>query len=185
MKLEIKNQLNKYFHIKNEKLVNKILWSIKWRQECYWEVWFSRHEFDKFNTSEKVLREVIDNLRQNWLLVLKWKRKSNNNKFLCNVYEISYELKQILSLLRKSIEFLNEKIIQWNKESNLSQILNWYWFQTFRNGRIWTKKSNITYNKRTNCVSDWQLWTHYNLFNFLKFALWISTIDLILTQNIW
>lgn len=178
MKLEVKRLLETYFDIKDEKLLNKVLWAIKWRQDCYWEVWLSRCENKKFNTSERQLSQVIKNFRENDFLILKARVKWNNNKYLCNVYDVWCKLKQILSLLLTFTEFLNEKIIKWSKE-NFEWKLNDYWIKSFRNWRLFERKSKITYNKRNYCITDWSKWQHYNLFNFLKEYFWVNTKDMI------
>jgi len=178
MKLEVKRLLETYFEIKNEKLINTIVWTIKWRQDCYWEVWLSRCENKNFNTSERQLSSIIQNLRKNWLLILKERRQGNNNKFLCNVYEISQELKQILSLLLTYTEFLNEKIVKWSKE-NFESKLNEYGIKHFRNWRLLDKKWKITYNKRTFIITDWKINKHYNLFNFIKELYWLDSKTLL------
>ena len=185
MKLEVKRLLQTYFDVKDEKLLNKVLWSIKWRQDCYWEVWLSRCETEKFNTTQRQLRDVIENFRKNDFLILKERRKWDNNKWLCNVYEIWSKLKQILSLLQTYIEFLNEKIIKWSKE-HFEWKLQEYWIKYFhRNWRLFERKSKITYSKRNFVITNWKINKHYNLFEFLKEYYWLNTIQLIKEINLW
>lgn len=177
MKIEVKRSIQNYFEVKNEKLTNRILWAIKWRNECYWEVWISRKETDKFQTTERQIRDIIQNLRDAWLLKLKERRQSTKNKYLCNVYELSQEFKQILNLLQNYIEFLNEKIVQWSKEN--FEIKLWeYGIKYFRNGRLLNNKWKITYNKRTFIITNWETNKHYNLFNFIKEIYGLSALQL-------
>ena len=72
MKQEIKTFFKKYWvniNSKNEKIINKIIWSIKSRYECYWEIGISRKEFKKFWATEDKVRKILEKLQKIWFLL--------------------------------------------------------------------------------------------------------------------
>lgn len=175
MKLEIKQLFKKYWiniNSKNEKIINKIIWSIKSRYESYWEIWISRKEFKKFSCSEDKIRKILEKLQKIWFLLKKWQRKSDHNNFLCNIYYLSDNFLFILWFLKNSIEFLNEKIINFNKNADIKAIFNIFWIN-FRKNKI-DKKTSFSFQK--NIITNWKIWKSQNLFNFLKEKFWFKNI---------
>lgn len=162
--------------LSNEKGVNKVLWAIKARQETYGEVGISRYEHKRFGFTEKQLRNIIQTMRNLGFLILKGKATADNG-YLCNVYELWEPLKQILSWLKSWIENLNEKIVAFNSHTPIT-ILQRFGVQVFKNWRLYSTKSKITYNRRTKAITNWKTWTHYSLFNFIKSITGNSVIEL-------
>lgn len=178
MKTEIRYILeNAWLEIKKEKIINKIIWALKGRFEKYKTVWISRKEFLKFWVSEKQMYLIIENLKDLWLINLVWYENIKTSKYKACIYNISKVLKQVFWLLSYFIKDFNEKIIKFNKW-NIENILNNLWIKTFRNWRIFERKSKITFNKRIWVITDWKEDKHYNLFNFLKKTFSLKNIDL-------
>lgn len=179
MKQEIKTILKKYWvniNSKNENIINKIIWSIKSRYECYWEIGISRKEFKKFSASEDKIRKILEKLQKIWFLLKKWQRKSDHNNYLCNIYDLSDNFLFILWFLKNSIEFLNEKIVNFNKNADIKAIFINFWI-SFRKNKI-DKKTSFSLKK--NIITNWKNWKTENLFNFLKNRFWFKNINFLL-----
>jgi hypothetical protein len=178
MKIEIKNILNNcWLKIKNEQVINKIIWALKGRFEKYHDIWISRKEFLKFWVTERQMYLIIEELKDLWLIKLNWYKRIINNKYKICIYEISSVLKQIFWLLSYFIKDFNKKIIEFNKW-DIENILNKFWIKTFNNWKLFDRKSKITFSKRKWVITNWKELKHYNLFNFLKETFWLSSINL-------
>lgn len=183
MNIEIKNKLKKYwFNIKEQYIewLSSLLKSIKWRNIKYWEISLSRKETKKFWLSERQLNNFIQKALEKWLLKYKYKKLVWNIwkwfKKYCNIYDLSNEFIELLSLISWWIEKLNNKIIKFNKKSDIYDVLSWLWLKlNYKRRKInWTK---ITYSKKW-AITNWKTDEHFNLFNFIKNYLWLSTYSL-------
>ena len=99
MKIEVKSILkNCWLNIKNEQVINKIIWALKGRFEKYNYIWISRKEFEKFWVKEREMYLIIEDLKDLWLVKLVWYTKIVKSKYKVCVYELSSILKQIFWL---------------------------------------------------------------------------------------
>lgn len=153
--------------------LKKILRSIAWRANKYWTFWLSRHEWEKFDTTQDKLRYIIKKLKQEWYITLEW--YESHESFRANpvraIYKATDKLLDLVRTFTESVKDMNEKIITWCKNQNPVQTLRDFWVQIFNGGRIWKKKSSITINKETWAIKDWKTWKSYNLYNYLRESL--------------
>lgn len=91
----------------------KILLAIKQRYKKYWIIWISRLEHIRFWVSERKMQSIIDKLRKEGFIVLKWYRTCK--KFRCCIYSVSKKLKKILE---KTKEFVKKpfNLLQYTSE---------------------------------------------------------------------
>ena len=176
MKDEIKQILEaKGWKIKNETLVNKVLWSFKWRFNKHWKIIFSRKEFNKFWTTERKLRWVIDAFRWTWLLEQIWKERKDGNRYYSNVYSISEELKSIFDKLVWGIKDLYKKVWEF-VSNNWIEVLKDFWIKLFNEKRKLIEKK-ISFGKRWQ-IKNWKTWKWYNIFSYLMEKEWFSCFEL-------
>lgn len=100
------------------KKLYKILFSIQARLRDFWDIGFSRYEYDKFQVSEKTLRNIIEYLRAFWILEFshttmstKKARILNRDFQKCNVYKVSEDFKEMIEsfvrFCKKTFEYLD------------------------------------------------------------------------------
>ena len=109
---------------------------IKYRNKKYWKIGLSRLEHSRIWLSQRELQKIINYLRKNNLLkkidMIRW----NNNKFLCNIYELSNDFvnylqtikefakKQYLSII-SNIEAIQSRFSYINKKNKIIFEKNW------------------------------------------------------------
>lgn len=151
-------------------LVKKILLSITWRARTYETFWLSRHEHEKYKTTQDKLRYIIKKLKAEWYITLEWYEP--NPSFPANPirakYKATTKLFDLVKSFAKSIENMNEKIIDWCKNQKPFDLMRSFWLEVTTGGRIGGKESKITVNKRTWSVTNWKEWKSWNLFWYLR-----------------
>lgn len=148
--------------------IKAILLSISWRSKKYWTFWLSRHEWQKYDTTQDKLRYIIKKLKQEWYITLEWYEP--NPAFRANpvraVYRATSKLFDLIKSFTQKIVDLNDKIISWCASQNPADILRQHGIQVFGK-RVGKKKSNITVGRLWQ-ISDWRTWEKWNLFDFLR-----------------
>lgn len=150
--------------------IRAILLSIQWRSKKYWTFWLSRHEYEKYDTTQDKLRYIIKKLKQEWYITLVWYEPHPDFKAnpVRAVYKATEKLFDLLKTFTRKIQDMNNRIINWCKEQNPYEILSSHGIELFIWGRIWKKNSKITISKKNNAISDWKTWEKYNLFDYLR-----------------
>lgn len=153
--------------------IKAILLSISWRSKKYWTFGLSRHEYEKYGTTQDKLRLIIKKLKSEWYIILEWYEP--HESFKANpvraIYKATDKLLSLVKSFSEGIADMNEKIIWWCKNQNPVQTLRDFWVQVFAGGRIWDKKAKVTVNKKTWAIKDWKTWKSYNLYNYLRESL--------------
>lgn len=101
-----------YPKLEDRKII-KIIFSIKARLQ-FTDLWISRYEATKFWVSERTMRWIISLLRNYWLLILVWKKKSTSYLWkkewrLCNIYKMSDSFIDMFH----SLEFFAKKMFEY------------------------------------------------------------------------
>lgn len=157
--------------------IKQVLLSISGRSKKYGKFWLSRHEYEKFWTTPDKLRLIIRKLKLEWYITFECYEP--NPSFKANpiraVYRATNKLLEFVKWLWKSISDMNEKIVGWCKNQNPIQTLRNYWIEVFNWGRLWEKRSKVTVNARNWSITNWKTWEKWNLFNYIRDTLWVST----------
>ncbi len=167
--------------------IKKIIQSISWRSNKYWEFGLSRHEWEKFWLTEMKLRTIINTLLKSGYIQ---KVRCEYFNFLPNmirrrnIYKVTTQFQELLQSITESIKDMNEKIIGWCKTQNPVQTLRDFGIEVFNGGRIGKKKSSITVNRKNWSIKDWKTWKTYNLYNYLRESL-NCTHSYFITNFIW
>ncbi len=184
MKTQVSKEISKYISNFNSMSLNKILWTIKWRDECYGLVWLSRHEHEKFWLSERQCRRYIETFIQQWLLELESRREIDWKSIPCNVYTVTEKLNKILQLLKGWIIDMSEKIKSVCKNMNIENFFTELWIDFNRKTRKlkdnkWRMNSfsNISYSNKCNKITDWKEWETYDIYNFCTKLMWYTQKD--------
>ena len=96
-----------------DKILIKILFTLKWRDKQYKNIWFSRLEASKFNMSEWTLQKIIYFLRNNWIIefIGQSKTKKQYDYQKCNIYKLSDNFKQLFydiqTFAKKVFQYMN------------------------------------------------------------------------------
>lgn len=108
---ELLDFLKEWFPKIQEKMLIKILFTLKARSEQFNSIWFSRKEAYKFNMSEWTLQKIIYYLRNYWIIELVWQTKTKNfyDYQKCNVYKLSDNFKQLF----KDLQFFTKKVFEY------------------------------------------------------------------------
>lgn len=165
-------QLNTFF-MQITPTIKAILLSISGRSKKYGTFWLSRHEYEKYDTTQDKLRLIIKKLKAEWYILHQWYEK--HEKFKANpvrcVYVATQKLFDLVSGFAEAIKDMNEKIVNWCKDQNPVQALRDFWIEVFKWGRIWKAKSSITINIKNGAIKDWKTCKTYNLYNYLRESL--------------
>ena len=176
MKQQIKSILEaKGWKIKKEKELNKLLWSLKWRYDKYWEIFISRKEFKKFWLTEKQLRWFIEKFRMLWFLKFEWQVRKDWNKYSSNIYSIWEELKKIFNMLIWGIKNMYKKVWEFI-DKNWIEILKKFWVRLFNEKKNLIEKK-VSIWKRWQ-IKNWKTWKWYNIFSYLMEFRNISCFEL-------
>lgn len=148
--------------------IKAILLSISGRSKKYWTFWLSRHEWEKYDTTQDKLRYIIKKLKQEWYITLEWYEP--NPSFKANpvraVYKATEKLFDLVKSFTQKIVDLNDKIIRWCSEQNPMEVLRQHGIEVFGK-RVGKKNSSVTVSINW-AISDWKTWKKWNLFNYLK-----------------
>jgi len=182
MKLQIKQALealswNKI--VKDEKLINKVLWSLKSRNDKHWKLFLSRKEFKKFWTTEKKLRKIIEWLRAIWLLEYVWRERKEWNKYTSCVYKATTILSNIFEMLVWGIKDLYVKVWNWVRSASTRpiEILKQFWVD-LEQERYWLIDGKVYLNKRNWLIKDFKNDKWYNLYSYLMELKWLTCLEL-------
>lgn len=185
MKTTVIKELSKYIEIQDQSVMNKILWWIKWRADCYTGVWFSRHEFAKFWTTENKLRKIIEIFRQEGLFELVERREIKWKYLPCCIFVVSDKLQKILDLLKWWIENLSEKIKYACNSVKIEYVfddLGIIYNRVIKKlvDNKWRKNYNstISYSRKLNVITNWLEWKTYNIYSYLKDVLLYPTDEI-------
>jgi len=108
---EILELLQEQFPKISSKSLIKIIFSIKARDRDFDYIWLSRYEWDKFWVSQLQLRNIIEFLRDFWILEKVWMRKRKDKLFLCNYYKIADEyvdiFRELEYFIKKAFDYID------------------------------------------------------------------------------
>ena len=149
--------------------IKAILQSISGRSQKYWTFGLSRHEYAKYNTTQDKLRLIIKKLKQEWYITHEWYEP--NPAFKANpvraLYRATDKLLDLIQSFIQKIGDLSNKIIAWCGEQDPIATLLDHGIELFGYS-IGKRKSGITVDTRTGCISNWKTGKKWNLFNYLR-----------------
>lgn len=149
--------------------IKAILLSISGRSKKYGTFWLSRHEYAKYETTPDKLRMIIKKLKQEWYITHEWYEP--NPSFRANpvraIYKATDKLIDLVKSFVQKVVDLNDKIIQWCSEQDPIATLKAHSVELFGYS-IGKKRSGITVDRATGCISNWKTGKKWNLFNYLK-----------------
>lgn len=154
--------------------IKTIIHSIHWRANTYGQFGLSKYEFEKFWLTERTLRTIINKLQLAWYIERVWQETFIKEvagkavKMRRNLYKATTKLFALVKSFAKSIENMNEKIIDWCKNQRPFDLIRSFWLEVTMWGRIGGKKSKITVNKRNWSVTNWKEQKSWNLFWYLR-----------------
>lgn len=93
----------------DEKKLIKIIFTLKARNEKYWDIWFSRLESQNFWLSEFTLSKIINFLVENEILIKKGKKLRKERDFYCNIYILSDSFIQLFN----DLKFFGQKVFEY------------------------------------------------------------------------
>jgi len=133
--------------------IKAILLSIQGRSNKYWTFWLSRHEWEKYDTTQDKLRYIIKKLKQEGYITLVWYEPHPGFKAnpVRAVYTATQKLLDLIKTFTRKIHDMNSRIVQWCKMQNPSEILSSHGIELFRWGRIW-KKIGVHYHLTLHLV---------------------------------
>jgi len=153
---EILELLQDNFPKIKQRILIKIIFMLKWRNNQYKNIGFSRYEASKLWLSQPTLQKIIYFLRDFWILEYKWKVLRTKWDFLCNIYNLSQDF---ISLFN-DLEFFVKKTFQY-----IDPIV--FMKQMF----------TYTYDKVTKCYKFKVNWYKYLISTRWRFAwkiFWLS-----------
>ena len=92
-----------------ERILIKVIFTLKARHSQYKSIGFSRCESDKFKCWEATLQKIIYFLREYWLIEFTWRRLRSKWVYLCNLYKLSDPFIDMFERL----EFFTKSIFQY------------------------------------------------------------------------
>lgn len=148
--------------------IKAILLSISGRSNKYWTFGLSRHEWEKYWTTQDKLRTIIKKLKAEGYITLEWYEP--NPSFKANpvraVYKATSKLFDLVKSFTQKVVDLNEKIIMWCSQQDPIELLRSHGIQLFGR-RIWKKWSSVSVSRKW-CISDWKSGKKMNLFDYLR-----------------
>lgn len=116
--LEFHNLIQEEFPKVESNKIYKILFSIQARLKKHTQIGLSRYEYDKFWVSQKTLRNIIEYLRDFWVLEFSHSTLSTNKKRVinkdfqkCNVYNVSESFQEMIlsfqRFIKKTFEYID------------------------------------------------------------------------------
>ena len=186
-----------------EELDKKNIQILMWFYIKYWKIIATRYD-RCLGRTEKIARDSIERLRNSWKILLKkveyrWYKKAGSKSYASskiNIYDL-WDIEKIAidEYKKNKIKDYNTKIIKANKEANIEKILTSQWIKINKkkktiqeiedyNGGTPYNVTSVTYDKKTNTITEWTNKITYNLFNYIKIKCNKSYKELNLIFNI-